>query len=470
MSIIFTVLPAAALAGFLFAWRLERQDWEPDLDWRTYSRHCYSGARRLIVRRYRKHRHYRGPYRKLVIAAGILTCYILPLGSEIVVLGYLFWRVGRDDDWHQTGAMRWHLYNAGVFGAINDDRPPPHLPRPTLVHHDDHGTSVLVYLPGGIEPQTVIDARAGLASSIGVQPARLQIDVPPDASGDVVRLFVAAEAGAHVMEKSSRSDVLEPTDWAEPVKLGRTMRGDVIKLQTKAANCIAGGLPGFGKTTSARHVLAHFLLDASTTVHLLDGKGSGADYAPAEPLCETWILGGKSEDPVGETIEMFQAVHDEIVARNNADTPGREWPGILVLCEELQDVRAAAADESKAKAAQLDSLLGRVIRKGRAVSVMLFIATQRPSVEDLPSGVRNLVSQGICLYVKTQDDARMILGQVPKLPLPVKRPGAALVIGDGQLVAGQIDYMSAEEFSRVCAKAAELREAEAPVFEGLHAV
>jgi hypothetical protein len=60
----------------------------------------------------------------------------------------------------------------------------------------------------------------------------------------------------------------------------------------------------------------------------------------------------------------------EVRTRNTA---GGSHPGLLVLLEELQDVRNAA---TKGQRERLDTTLGRVVRQGRAVNTHIVISTR----------------------------------------------------------------------------------------------
>jgi DNA segregation ATPase FtsK/SpoIIIE-like protein len=84
-------------------------------------------------------------------------------------------------------------------------------------------------------------------------------------------------------------------------------------------------------------------------------------------------VSGVDEEAVDDTLGLLSDVLGIVRARNAA---GGQHPGVLLLLEELQDVRAAAARDQRDR---LDTLLGRIVRMGRAVGVHVTVSTQRPT-------------------------------------------------------------------------------------------
>jgi DNA segregation ATPase FtsK/SpoIIIE-like protein len=129
-------------------------------------------------------------------------------------------------------------------------------------------------------------------------------------------------------------------------------------------------------------------------------------------------------------------------------------PGVLLILEEYQDIRAAADDDKARKV--LDAELGRIVRMGRAVGFHILISTQRPSVEDFPSGQRNLINQRACLMTRNGQDAALVLGHTPTLPLPARRGDAIVALPDRDCAA-TIDYLNDSDWQTLCDRAANLR-------------
>jgi len=378
---------------------------------------------------------------------GILRLPVVLAG--LVALGYTPRKPAEDDRWYAHTNLLNAFIAAGVLKAPKQGEPALTLHYRGRVEDDGHGTTVCLALPAGRSCSDVRARREALAAALGVPAARLEVDQREEDPANVVRIRLAEPRATGVTASGLATAVR--TRWAEPVRIGADGRGQPVTLATCEANALLAGQPGVGKSNVARVVLAHYLLDPAAEVYLLDGKGSAKDYGECRPLCRRFVS-GVDDDAVDATLSMLTEVLD-VVRHRNAD--GGEHGGVLLLLEELQDVRAAA---SKAEREQLDSTLGRIVRMGRAVGVSVLISTQRPSVDDLPSGVRNLISQRLALQLRNGQDAALVLGLTPDLPLPKRRGEALLTTGSGT-IAVALDLLDQSAWEAVCTRAAALRPA-----------
>jgi hypothetical protein len=367
----------------------------------------------------------------------------------------------------QPASQAWHSHNrlAGALVTAGILKRPEPGALPTILfrgkrQRTPHGESVKVELPPGTVVDDVIRRQDRLASDLGFPPRRLWLDHDPKDPAGYVTIGVAHEHGDSVTA-SPLADATR-TDWREPVRIGTDVRGRPVLLRTAGTNDLIGGIPNSGKTSTVRIQLAHYALDPTATLYGVDGKGSRKDYAAFRPLCRRWVW-GTDDDAAQQVLDLLREVLAVVQSRNvQSDCePDGGWPGVLVLLEELQEIRSAAsADQLRA----LDDLLGRCIRLGRAVSVKIVVSTQRPTVSDVPSGVRNLVAQQLCLKVRGVEDARIVLGSTPTLPLPA-RAGEGFVSTDDGQAAVDLDYLDLPTFAALCQRAASLRSAPEPTAE-----
>lgn len=350
--------------------------------------------------------------------------------------------------WWAHARLQHALVAAGVLKAD----PPPTLRYRGRPVTDEHGTTVTLALPAGSTWEDVQKRRTQLASALDVPERRLAVTHDPAAPANAVTLWVGLEHTRGVTVSPLADTAL--TCWRDPLRIGVDARGGQVQLLTDEQNTLVGGKPGMGKTSMVRLLLAHYLLDPSTVLYGLDGKGSRKDYAAVAPLCARWVW-GTDDDPAADTLALLHEVLGVVRYRNqhSRDEPAGGWPGVLVLLEELQDVRAGASD---AQRDELDVLLGRIIRMGRAVAVHLVFSTQRPSVEDIPSGVRNLVTQNLALVLRNGADTALVLGLAPGLALPARR-GEALLATPAGVDPVELDLLDLPAFEAVCARAARAR-------------
>jgi len=370
--------------------------------------------------------------------------------AALAALGWTPRKPATDDRWYSHTNLVHALAAAGILRAPKPGEPPPVLHyRGRVVVDELGGTTVVVALPAGKTASDVIAKREALAGALGLPAARLYVTHEDADPAGVVRLHVAEPRATGTA--ASPLATATRTSWSEPVPIGVDPRGRPVVLATDEANALLAGQPGAGKSTVAKIVLSHALLDPAAEVYLLDGKGSMKDYGAARPLCRRFVS-GVDDDAVDATVAMLDLVLDIVRARN-AD--GGQHGGVLLLLEELQDVRAAAG---KADREQLDNTLGRIVRMGRAVGVSVLISTQRPSVDDLPSGVRNLISQRLALQLRNGQDAALVLGVTPELPLPKRRGEALLTTSTGTTTVA-LDLLDQSAWEAVCRRAAALRPA-----------
>jgi hypothetical protein len=374
--------------------------------------------------------------------------------------GYVGWKVNRrlrrSRQWWRQEALGAALVSAGILPTPKDGAPLPKVRFRGKRQADAAGTAVTFALPKVSGGSHVVFAdcaprRSQLAAALRVPLALFTLDPVPEAAPNVVRLWIGnPQSSATVAAPVGKA---ETTQSSSNVRIGRGSTGQVVELLTNENNILIAGVPGSGKTSLARIVLSHYLLDVSTDVYLLDGKGSKADYHAARGLCARYVS-GTEELAVEDTIEMLSAILGIVRSRNSHTGEGTECPpGILALLEEFQDVRAAA---DKAQREELDNILGRITRMGRAIGVCILVSTQRPSVDDLPSSVRNLITQRVALQLRNGADAALVLGQAPTLALPTKR-GEALLTTPVATVAVQLDYLSNAAWRDVVTKARQLR-------------
>lgn len=387
-----------------------------------------------------------------VTLVAMLPLWVFLFVGLVVAVAMVARRAGSDEDtaaWWSERKLLTALRSAGIVPALRADEPEVSLRRRGAPQHSEHGTAVVFELPG--QPWTLVRDRADrLAAALRLDGDRLHVSHPEGTPTGTVKLFV----GNLQREGSTPAEVgsAERTRWSEPVRIGMDPQGQPVHLQTSEANTLLAGQPGAGKTSVARIVLSHFLLDSTAAVYLLDGKGSRRDYGAAVPLCARFVS-GTDESSVEDTEEMLGEVLAIVRQRNAASGDGPAPGGVLLLLEEFQDVRAAA---DKGTRDRLDNLLGRVVRMGRAVGVSVLVSTQRPSVDDLPSGTRNLIGQRVALMLRNAADAALVLGTPPTLPLPARR-GQALLTTPTGTVSVALDLLDADAWTSLCSRATTAR-------------
>lgn len=188
-------------------------------------------------------------------------------------------------------------------------------------------------------------------------------------------------------------------------------------LSLKATNLLIGGIPGSGKSGFLNALYAHLAIHRHIEIAGIDLK-EGLEM-------QTWAprLSAYAEDQE-EAVELLRAFHEsfrqrvermkELKIRNAWTHPGflgAENPvRVLIIdeCADLFDVesrsRAHLADEAQ-------MLLRKILRKGRAAGYVVVIATQKPTSDSIPTGVRDLCGTRIAYATgESEMSAFAILG------------------------------------------------------------
>lgn len=378
---------------------------------------------------------------------GLLLFGLLLLGGGHKLVG---WRPAAEPEpeaWWSERKLLGALRAAGVLPRVKADAPPVVLRRYGQPRTDEHGTTVTFALPGALPWTDLLARRDKLAAVLGIPARQLVVTHNDDQPPNVVTLWVGVPTaqGSH----ASPLGTATTTTWRTPARIGRSPQGHPVTVQTHEANTLIAGLPGYGKTSAARGIVAHGLLDPGTRLWIVDGKAS-RDWTAAAPLAERFVVG--TDDAVAEHAEeLLGDVLAEVQRRNAAGTV--DPPGLLVVLEEWTEVRAAA---DRAGRDRLDALLGRVLRTGRAAGCHVVLVSQRPTVEDVPGGARNLLSNRLCLTVRNAADAALVLGEQPTLALPTRRGEALLAVPTGT-VSVVLDHLDATGWEAVCRRAAAMR-------------
>ncbi|WP_424887427.1 cell division protein FtsK [Streptomyces sp. XH2] len=211
-------------------------------------------------------------------------------------------------------------------------------------------------------------------------------------------------------------------DVFKRVPFGLDPRGRSQSVPLIQHNVLIGSQPGQGKTASVRVLACGAALDPSVELWLHENKGTGDLDALA--CVSHRFVSGIDDESVKYAADSLKLLREEVmrraaaikklprdlcpdkrITREIADKRSLKlWP-LLAVFDECQNVFAHSA---YGKQAGEDAEF--VIKLGRALGVILVLATQRPDKESLPTGISGNVSIRFCLRVAGQVENDMILG------------------------------------------------------------
>ncbi|MFD8562138.1 FtsK/SpoIIIE domain-containing protein [Streptosporangium canum] len=293
---------------------------------------------------------------------------------------------------------------------------------PAPITRDGPGWRADVDLPLGVTVTDIMERRDRLASGLrrplgcvwpenapGQHPGRLVLWV-----GD--QDMSAAKAPAWPLARTGTADLFKA------IPFGHDQRMRPVKLTLMFANMLIGAMPGAGKTFALRVLLLAAALDVTAELRLFELKGSG-DLSMFEPVAYHYGSGA-DDDTVHACLVSLREVYKDLETRartisrqprdicpENKVTPqlaAKRSLGLFPLVVAIDECQELFSHPEFGKEA--GELCTAIIKRGRALGVILLLATQRPDKDSLPTGVSANVGVRFCLRVMGQVENDMVLG------------------------------------------------------------
>lgn len=358
--------------------------------------------------------------------------------------------------------------NIGVKEPQQITFPPPGI------HKDGPGWLAVFNLPGALLATKVLENRAGLAASL-----RLPIDqVWPEvglAHPGQVALWVGympssrmGQPGWALAKPDAQTSVFQP----QPFGTDARQRPETITLFER--NVLIGGQPGSGKSYGARTFATIAALDPFCELKIAEFKGTG-DFLDMASLCSTYAV-GVDDEALDTGVQIIDWALAECERRGNRIRKARErgeaplgkvtpelarrkgsgLHPVFILLDEVHEL--FAYDKDTAAKAE------RAIKRGRALGIIICLATQIPDKDSLPPNITRCVTVRWCMSVLGQVENDMILGTGAYkrgLSGTAYRPGAdagwGVVIGLDKPGSVRSFFPSAKVTEQIIARATLLR-------------
>ena len=343
---------------------------------------------------------------------------------------------------------------------------------PAPIVRDGPGFRAEIDLPPGVTAGDVIERRDRLASGLRRPLGCVWPEVDSDAHAGRLVLWVgdrslsASKPVAWPLAKAGRVNLFEP------FVIGTDQRGRPVEVTLMYASGVIGAIPRMGKTFLLRLMLLAAALDQRCEIHAYNLKG-GSDLDPLEAVAYRYRTGDDSED-IDYLVRDLRAVHADMRTRYRTirGLPRAVCPEskvsdelatqrrlslhpVLVALDECQ-----IAFEHPDHGAEITSLVTDLVKRGPAVGVMLWAATQRPDAKSLPTGISANAVLRLCLKVQGQVENDMVLGTsaykngTRATMFSRKDRGIALLSGEGDdPVIVRVAYVDTQAADVIAARA-----------------
>ncbi|GGM43948.1 cell division protein FtsK [Dactylosporangium sucinum] len=292
---------------------------------------------------------------------------------------------------------------------------------PAPITRDGPGWRADVDLPPGVTVGEVMDRRDKLASGLGRPLGCVWPEGNADVSPSRLVLWVGDQPMAASRQPAWPLLKASTVDMAKQFPFGTDPRGRIVYLELPYTNVLIGSIPGYGKTAAIQLPMLVAALDPHAEVWAYELKGTGG-LDPIAKVCARY--GSGADDDTAEA--ALQALRDlraecqqraaiikklpKDVCPDNKVTAdlARRIKGLHWLVAGLDECQELFAHPEFGKEA--GELAEKIIKLGRALGVILLLATQRPDAKSLPTGVSANVGTRYCLRVMGQLENDMVLG------------------------------------------------------------
>ncbi|MET9340290.1 cell division protein FtsK [Nonomuraea sp. NPDC003804] len=289
------------------------------------------------------------------------------------------------------------------------------------ITRDGPGWRADIDLPYGVTVADVMDKRDRLASAL----RRPLGCIWPEGDSSIHEGRLILWVGDKDLSKTSvRSPLTKASshDVFRGVPFGSDPRGRPIVVPVIQHNILIGSLPGQGKTAAVRVLASGALLDPTVEGWIHELKGTG-DLDPHEQNCHRYVSGIEDE-AIAYAADSLTLLRKEVMRRSGAlkALPPDLCPDKRVT-RQIADKRSLGLHPLVCVIDECQNLFAHpeyggkagddaefIIKLGRALGVVLILATQRPDKDSLPTGISANVSIRFCLRVAGQIENDMILG------------------------------------------------------------
>lgn len=202
-----------------------------------------------------------------------------------------------------------------------------------------------------------------------------------------------------------------PASLRIPIAVGLNYRGAIEWADmTAVLSCLIAGLQGMGKSNFLEGLIqsAMYYKPERVVYIMADFKKLGlVDYRNlsntvfTSDYLELSKLLDKALEIMESRLDLFIDNNGVKACKNINDWHDQELPWIFIIIDEVADI-----SDSEEYGEELWDKLTAILRKGRAVGIIVILATQRPTTTSIPGKLGALLDTRFVMRVKNANESR----------------------------------------------------------------
>ncbi|MDN5919063.1 MAG: hypothetical protein L0I76_28880, partial [Pseudonocardia sp.] len=285
------------------------------------------------------------------------------------------------------------------------------------------GYQVDLELPRGVAAAAVMEKRSQLSAALRRELGTVWPSVGKRHEGHLV-LYVADQPMATAKQAPWPLLKVGAVNVFAPAPMFTDQRGHWVSLTLAYTAGVIGAVPRMGKTFAVRELLLVAGLDPRVKVYAFDLKGTG-DLAPTALFAHVYGVGDE-DDEIAEQLVHMRALRQEMRRRakvirglSHEECPDNKVTDALANRRELGlEPIVLGCDEcqvwfehpDKAIREEFIAICTDLEKRGPALGIIPYYATQKPSAKSIPTDIADNASVRLCFKVNGQVANDQVLG------------------------------------------------------------
>lgn len=278
-------------------------------------------------------------------------------------------------------------------------------------------------LPRGVEATSVMAVRGKLSSALQRGIDTCWPSVGPRHAGHLM-LFISHEGMSSARQRQWPLLKAGTVDLFDATEMFTDQRGDWVTLRVATTSGVVGAIPRMGKSYFMRELGLVGALDVRCEEYVFELKGTG-DMS-ALKLVAHYYSDSDEEEDIAEHLEVMKRLKAERRRRTKVikNLPDERCPRsevtselasdptlglhpILVIIDECQTWTQHAVKTTRET---FIAIIEELVRKGPAVGIWVYLATQKVDAASIPTVISSMASVRLCFKVNDATSNNQILG------------------------------------------------------------